>query len=732
MSILRFYRYNLTLVVNIVFFVSLSFLYSQVAFPSSSLIVTNLVPAPNYKLTTDDLDILQLYDNKTTPYPIWINPESVGWSRANPISISVTIGTEKSRNSGKLRLHTATKASAGVYLPSWIDVYGSEDSKNWLHLNSGATPIDYADAKNYWIEIDISDAPAYLNIVIHAVGEYFMLDEIQWVSSSIPAPKVRAAGDLPDKSQDIFTITKNNDPVLLVTSYPTIKANALSADSLTKDSIARLKNHLLYKTDDLDILKQEWITAFGKNNGVVWVQNPWSDLEKNPTAEYIKQAQAQGAMLLFGAKDEKESGCIGVLNPSAQDVQMRVKLEGSTAISNSAVIGLVQPISAANGKLVYDPITTVAASQSITLKAYSAAYIWLTLDLKNLPIGTSNANVVMTVADSDIRIPLEIRSFDIRTGEQPVKSINWGYATDLPIWANPAAAMEDQKLHGTNMFVVPPSVIPLPSMTRKFSVSDFSRLSNYLGILGNQGEFLLFLQLDGYSQSSLDWLKNDANADAAVREWLSVLSSVMTTAGIPQERWALYPIDEPSGKHTDFLLSVITKIKSADSRVRIYANIINTFSNPTTIADLKKLAPYVDIWQPVVDFAESQDFFSQQKNPWGIYFVSKGKSESPLNYRLFSWRAARLRATMVGFWSYSRVYGASAWDDFDASRPDEAVVYEGNPIVSSRRWEAWREGVEDLRLLLASEWRALDKSVSVTEISQIETLRLQTLQALTP
>ena len=43
----------------------------------------------------------------------------------------------------------------------------------------------------------------------------------------------------------------------------------------------------------------------------------------------------------------------------------------------------------------------------------------------------------------------------------------------------------------------------------------------------------------------------------------------------------------------------------------------------------------------------------------------------------------------------------TAWDDFDGERPDFAVVYEGegDAIVSSRRWEAWRMGIEDYELL---------------------------------
>jgi hypothetical protein len=43
----------------------------------------------------------------------------------------------------------------------------------------------------------------------------------------------------------------------------------------------------------------------------------------------------------------------------------------------------------------------------------------------------------------------------------------------------------------------------------------------------------------------------------------------------------------------------------------------------------------------------------------------------------------------------------TAWDDFDGKYPDFSVIYEGpnNSIISSRRWEAWRMGIEDYELL---------------------------------
>ena len=89
------------------------------------------------------------------------------------------------------------------------------------------------------------------------------------------------------------------------------------------------------------------------------------------------------------------------------------------------------------------------------------------------------------------------------------------------------------------------------------------------------------------------------------------------------------------------------------------------------------------------------------KKIW-VYNARGGKKGHPLAfYRLQAWRAFKYGASGLGFWAYADTgpHG-TGWDDFDGVRPDFSVIYEGRKsILSSKRWEAWREGVEDFVLL---------------------------------
>ena len=99
------------------------------------------------------------------------------------------------------------------------------------------------------------------------------------------------------------------------------------------------------------------------------------------------------------------------------------------------------------------------------------------------------------------------------------------------------------------------------------------------------------------------------------------------------------------------------------------------------------------------------------------------------DYRLLPWWAWIYGADGIGFWSYSSTEGSSAWNDVDGRQPDWAVVYEAlapekdNRPVSSRRWEAFREGLEDYYLLSLVD-RLYAESLIVPENSTPRDIKL--------
>ena len=97
-------------------------------------------------------------------------------------------------------------------------------------------------------------------------------------------------------------------------------------------------------------------------------------------------------------------------------------------------------------------------------------------------------------------------------------------------------------------------------------------------------------------------------------------------------------------------------------------------------------------------------------NPvWMYEALAPAKSFSPYQYyRLMPWKAFKLGLTGVGFWTYANHYKISSWDDTGIPKGHYNVVYKeynspvntlGEKLIPSRRWEAFREGIEDYQYL---------------------------------
>ena len=107
---------------------------------------------------------------------------------------------------------------------------------------------------------------------------------------------------------------------------------------------------------------------------------------------------------------------------------------------------------------------------------------------------------------------------------------------------------------------------------------------------------------------------------------------------------------------------------------------------------------------------------------WTYECLRPMKAKEPYSYyRLLPWRAFKRGQTGAGFWTYYYGLGfepgAVPWNDTLRPHGFSGVVYGtkaspvaefGENIVPSRRWEAWREGVEDYQYLFELQ-RAINK-----------------------
>jgi hypothetical protein len=636
--------------------------------------VVKLSPAPNYGACHDPQAAQELTDGTTASYPLWIRPGCVGWQDSGPIKIFLHIDAGREQTiSGLLSIHTARGVYAGVEVPARIDVYYQGREQQYFHaagetLQAGS----FADLQNHWVTIAVDHTPGDLLVIVRPNGSYFTADQISWTQGSVSSSNHELVGAPAD----------------------------CIADSQTRYQQSLSKSVVPAQT------ASGWAAAFGNGALKAWVvENPWDVLPVYPEAATIAQASLN--LHLFGTGSDVESACLGILNPGNSNQPLSLSFSGQPGVISSLSIRQVSKILAANGAEVYDPLLPVNGGR-LTAMGQQASYVWIQADMRRMPQGLHSARLLVRNRSGAVvaGIPISLNVIDARLPDSCLPAaVNWAYTNDLPIWSRPGKCMADLLDHGVNVFVVHPSFVPQPSLEGSWDGAKAQELAKQLQLFKGKGRILLYL---GWNNGP-GWL-DPANPQSVTAHqdvlgsWVKRLCAFMKVNRLAPSQWALYPLDEPCGANIPFLVEVAKCVRQADPTVQIYADPTTYSSCVTTADELEKLVPYVNIWQPNVALATgaAKDFFANLGSSWWVYWVppSPAKAGSPwTDYLLkvvWAWASG---ARGVGFWSYSSTNGTSAWQDFDGPGPDFAVVYESaKGPVGSRRWEAFRKGVEDFQL----------------------------------
>ena len=140
--------------------------------------------------------------------------------------------------------------------------------------------------------------------------------------------------------------------------------------------------------------------------------------------------------------------------------------------------------------------------------------------------------------------------------------------------------------------------------------------------------------------------------------------------------------------------------RDADPKFRIYTDPVPGLS----LADYKRLEPLIDVWCPnmrLVSGALCGDpriagILKSGKTVWSYECVSQVRSLSPLCYnRANPWRGDFFGLSGIGYWTHSTTQ-VNEWFPGKSINDEYALVYPGPLPVSSVRWEAVRDGLEDV------------------------------------
>ena len=381
---------------------------------------------------------------------------------------------------------------------------------------------------------------------------------------------------------------------------------------------------------------------------------------------------------------------------------------GGTALHDVVFVGSV------NGEEVPDALTDGGL---LSLNPRRLTKLWISVDAHNAQSGVYTGRVVVAPLHTNVsklEIPFKVEVLDLRLPTQPPLSLcTWDYVPNRWFSNRVSEVLDDMSRHGVNIFprtTIPPGRVDADG---KLTI-DWNPLDAELQRLQGRGKILFQL---GHPPVEFPASQTAEKKYTSELEYIHEFRDHLKQYGRDYSDYAIYLLDEPGldyGTNVAVLLDIGKLIRKADPKIQTYTDPVPGLS----WKDLERIEPLVDIWAPnmrLVSGLLSGDprikRIMKAQTVWSYECVAQVKSLSPLRYnRANAWRAKYFGLSGIGFWTHSTTE-ADHWLPGKGENDEFALVYPGELPVPSVRWEAARDGLEDIAAIsLLQEQIALNKN----------------------
>lgn len=434
--------------------------------------------------------------------------------------------------------------------------------------------------------------------------------------------------------------------------------------------------------------------------------SPFAD-EINPTAtntisiENIYLAEAdQGAFIVASTRDEPTRARVTLTRLARND---------GTAFGGQVVVREVLSTGSVNGERVPDALPALGEANLITIPANRSVKIWMSVDTHGALPGSYTGQVSVVSLNGDaknIGLPLNLEVLNLRLPKEfPLTLCTWDYVPNRWFPTRSKEVLDDMSKHGVNVFprtIIPPGRVDAAG---KLTI-DWPVLDAELDRLNHRGKILFHLN---HPPIEFAVKKTDEEKRPSELEYIRKLRDHLRERGRGYEDYAFYLLDEPgldNGPNIAILVDAGKLFREADPRLLTYTDPVAGLS----WKDYERIEPLVDIWTPnmrLVSGLLSGDpriaRIMKQKTVWSYECISQVKSLSPLRYnRANAWRAKFFGLGGIGFWTHSTTE-VDHWYAGKGINDEYALVYPGELPVPSVRWEAVRDGLEDIAAMSVLE-----------------------------
>lgn len=434
-----------------------------------------------------------------------------------------------------------------------------------------------------------------------------------------------------------------------------------------------------------------------------------------------------------------------VTNLGEKTVMLRCALrqDGSTDFTSFGCEGLeslwreAMPVPAGDGRWVCDPLVPVPTG-IVRIAPAETAQVWLALKAAapGKAQGTIEFEVIDGIAREPLRLPLtvEVAKQDINTGRN-FHTFTWNYlahgGSNREVeWE--LLHLRDLASHGVDVFMLT-ALRQVPRIKanaagefeQKF---DFSTLERVLARTKDIFPYY-YLNVDVWEHPGVlrdDLIGLDFNSPEygkAFKTWYRAVINHIVESGVAAGRVMACPYDESVGERAVRLAALM---KEACPEIKI----IIDCSTPDP-REAARIDRYTDIWVPHFKqfFPENMAAFHKRLidtgKPRWVYYYSEGQNEKwqdpTLHYLFKFWWAYKNNLSGLGYWAQQ--YYGDPWLRCKTTKAyDTSLVYPAaEGPVPSRRWEAWRRGVQDFSLfdLTKRKLTAQNRAADLTELARM-------------
>ncbi len=508
-----------------------------------------------------------------------------------------------------------------------------------------------------------------------------------------------------------------------------VRTGAWSLRATAKDSAGRLVNEKTWKLAEstpgaITPIRPELLRA--------WPTEAYGSFDETrlvPSKDESGLEQKVALQNLY--QDEIDQGAFIIASTSSEPVRARLSL--TNLISNNGVafggtmaLREVVLTGSVNGERVPDALVKLGDDGLLTIPGHRSAKIWLSVATHGAAPGKYSGRVVIASLQSEtnrVELQVAVEVLNLRlTKEFPLTLCTWDYVPNRWFPTRSKEVLDDMARHGVNIF--PRTTIPPGQMDSAGRLTiDWAILDAELERLQGRGKILFHL-----SHPPIDFAvkKSDAEKRPAEIAYILAFRDHLRERGWGYDDYAFYLLDEPgldNGVNIPILLDVGRLFREADPKLHTYTDPVAGLS----WKDFERIEPLVDVWAPnmyLVSGLLSGDprikRIMKAKTVWSYECFSQVKSLSPLCYnRANAWRAKFFGLGGIGFWTHSTT-DVDHWFAGKTFNDEYALVYPGELPVPSVRWEAVRDGLEDVSAITLLEDAVRRQRQSTTKRDLVE------------